>query len=546
MTTRTASWLGAAVALSTLAATAGPPEITDADAADLGYLEDALATAHILIPQVPTCDVTSLPELPNVSITSVTRESTPVPHCKVAGVIGTETNFELLLPDTWNKKFVMGGGGGFVGSVQNTALMFAPLQAGYATVGTDAGHQAHPLDASWALNNLERLVSFGHQAVHRTAATAKALAQSYYQSDITRSYFTGCSRGGGQGMMEAQRYPEDFDGIVAGAPAYNWTPGLAALGAQISQAMYPDPNDLEEAVVGPVEQALIESLYLEMCDDQDGLQDGILNDPTQCQFDVATLLCEGEKTERCLSEQQLAAVQVVYDGPKDAQGNPMFYGFSFGGETAPGGWPRWLTGGLGYLRDLDEFQEGIDDGGFEGPVAPNLMYGFGNGIIKYFVYNDPDWTYEDYDFSTLEQDSERVAATLNATSPDLSAFRERGGKLLMYSGWSDAAAPAEAVIGYYEDVLAHDETAVDDVRLFMMPGVEHCFGGPGPSWVNFLNEIDTWVESGEAPEQTPAYWLDDTFQPTGSRLLCAHPSVAQYDGTGDPRDASSFSCVNPE
>ncbi len=546
MTTRTTSWLGAAVALSTLTATVVRMETANTNATGSGYLEDALAVSHTLIPQAPTCEVASLPELPDVSIASVTRQSAPVPHCKVAGVIGTETNFELLLPDNWNGKFVMGGGGGFVGSVMNTSLMFGSLQAGYATVGTDTGHQGHPLDASWALNNLERLVSFGHQAVHRTAVTAKALAESYYQADIARSYFTGCSRGGGQGLMEAQRYPEDFDGIVAGAPAYNWTPGLAALGVQISQAMYPDLNDLEEAVVGPVEQALIESSYLEMCDGQDGLEDGILNDPRRCQFDIATLLCEGDKTERCLSDQQLAAVKVVYDGPKDAQGNSMFYGFPFGGETALGGWPRWLTGGLKYLRDLEDFQEGVDDGGFEAPVAPNAMYGFGNGIMKYFVYNDPDWTYEDYDFSTLKQDTERVAATLNATSPDLSAYRERGGKLLIYSGWSDAAAPAEGVIGYYDEVLAHDDTAVDDVRLFMMPGVEHCFGGPGPSWVDFLTEIDKWVESGEAPDQTPAYWLDDTFQPTGSRLLCAYPSVAQYDGTGDPREASSFSCVNPE
>jgi feruloyl esterase len=159
------------------------------------------------------CALESLPALPDVRITGVTGVSAPVPHCKVDGVIGTETNFELLLPQAWNGKFVMGGGGGFVGTVQNTALMFGPLQAGYATVGTDTGHAGHPLKADWAHNNLERLVSFGHQAVHRTAVTAKALITEYYDEEISRSYFTGCSRGGGQGFMEAQRYPEDFDGI---------------------------------------------------------------------------------------------------------------------------------------------------------------------------------------------------------------------------------------------------------------------------------------------------------------------------------------------
>jgi len=159
------------------------------------------------------------------------------------------------------------------------------------------------------------------------------------------------------------------------------------------------------------------------------------------------------------------------------------------------------------------------------------------------VYNDPDWTYENYDFDSLERDSARVADTLNATNPDLSAFRERGGKLIIYSGWSDAAVPAAGVIGYYEEVLGHDETAAADVRLFMMPGVEHCFGGPGPSWVNYLDEIDRWVETGDAPEQLTAYWLNDQMQPDGSRPVCAYPEVVTYDGTGDTRDASSFSCV---
>ena len=278
------------------------------------------------------CNLKTLPDLPEVGITSVTPEIQPVSHCKVTGVIGPEIHFELLLPEKWNGKFVMGGGGGFVGSVMNTSLMFGSLQAGYATVGTDTGHQAHPLDASWAHNNLERLVNFGHQAVHRTAVTAKALTKAYYQKAITHSYFTGCSRGGSQGLMAAQRYPEDFDGIVAGAPALNFAPGLAAIATQITKAMYPDPNNLQEAVVGPKEQALIESSYLAMCDEQDGINDGILNDPRQCKFDVATLLCKGTKTDSCLSTQQLAAVKIVYDGPQDSKGIPLFYGFPFGGK----------------------------------------------------------------------------------------------------------------------------------------------------------------------------------------------------------------------
>jgi feruloyl esterase len=232
----------------------------------------------------------------------------------VAGVIGPEIRFELLLPKNWNGKFVMGGGGGFVGSVVNVALAYGALQSGYATVGTDTGHEGHPLDASWALNNMERIVSFGHQAVHRTAVTAKELIKAYYEQDIARDYFIGCSRGGGQALMEAQRYPEDFEGIVAGAPAYNWTEGMAAATAQINRAMYPDPDNLQQAVIGPREQEVIASGYLAQCDALDGIEDGILNDPRQCDFDVATLACAVGQADACLTEEQLAAVRTIYGG----------------------------------------------------------------------------------------------------------------------------------------------------------------------------------------------------------------------------------------
>ncbi len=493
----------------------------------------------------PVCKAESFSQLPDVTITAVTQEGAPAPHCKVAGVIGTETNFELLLPDTWNGKFVMGGGGGFVGSVMNTSLLFGALQVGYATVGTDTGHQAHPLDASWALNNPERLINFGHRAVHETAVTAKALTKTYYEKDIARSYFTGCSTGGRQALMAGQRYPEDFDGIVAGAPGFNYT-GIAAQASQINRAMYPDPTNLQAAVVGPKEQELIETSYLAMCDEDDGIKDGILNDPRQCKFDVSTLLCQGEKNDNCLSEEQLAAVKVIYDGPKDSQGNTLFYGYPFGGENSVGGWPRWLTGGLKYQADLDEFQGGVDVGDAEAPVSPNAFYGFGNGIMQYFVFNDPDWSYVNYNFDRLQKDMVQAAEILNATNPDLSAFRKRGGKMIIYSGWSDAAITGKSVVSYYEDILAKDKTAAADTRLFMMPGVEHCFGGPGPSFVNFLTEIDQWFETDKAPEQVTALWLDEQFQPTGSRPVCAYPKIAKYDGKGDTRSASSFICVDPQ
>jgi feruloyl esterase len=494
----------------------------------------------------PVCKLESLPQLPDVTITSVTQETHPAPHCKIAGVIGPEIHFELLLPEKWNGKFVFGGGGGYVGSVVNVAeSLYGAVQSGYATVGTDTGHQAHSLDASWALNNMERIVNFGHQAVHRTTVTAKALIKAYYQQDIARNYFIGCSRGGGQAMMAAQSYPEDFEGIVAGAPAYNWTGQLGAGMVQVQQAMYPDPTNLQEAIVGPKEQELIESSYLAMCDELDGIKDGILNDPRDCKFDVGTLLCKGEKTDKCLSKQQLDAVKTYYDGPKDSKGNSLYYGFPFGAETSPTGWSMWLTGGLKYTDDSGDYQAGTYSD-FEPPVTPNAMFPFGTNFLKYLVYHDPNWSYVGYNWDNYTKDSKLVGATLNATNPDLSEFRKQGGKLLMFTGWTDAGISALATLGYYESVIEHDKKAAEDVRLFMMPGVDHCFGGVGASYANFLTDLDKWVESGKAPQQTAAYWLDEKFQPNGSRLLCAYPKVVKYDGKGDPRDESSFSCVDDE
>ncbi len=492
----------------------------------------------------PACARESLPVLPDVAVTSVTQESAPAPHCKVAGVIGTETHFELLLPDNWNGKFAMGGGGGFVGSVVNWALLFGALQSGYATVGTDTGHQAHSLDASWALNNLERVVSFGHQAVHRTAVTSQALISAYYGQESSRDYFVGCSRGGGQALMEAQRYPEDFDGIVAGAPAYNWTHELGARNAWINQVMYPDPDNLEVAVIGPNQTQLIGKAVLEQCDALDGLEDGILNNPLLCDFDVSFLACADDKTSACLTDQHVAAAKRIYDGIY-IDGERVWPGYPFGGELSPMGWNLWLTGGLGLASDVEDFQEGtVTVSEFEAPITPNAHFAFGNGVMKYLVYHDPDWNYADYTFETLEADVATVAPTLNATNPDLSAFRERGGKLLIHNGWADMALTPLGTIDYYNRVLEHDASAAQDVRLFLLPGVDHCAGGAGPYLVNMLNEIDNWVETTDAPEQLTAYWLNEQNQPDGSRPVCAYPKYLMYNGSGDTRDASSFRCVS--
>lgn len=367
-------------------------------------------------------DIDRLSSLPDVRLVSASEKIAPVPHCKITGVIGTETNFELLLPDKWNGKFVMGGGGGFVGSVVNIALLFGPLQRGYATVGTD----------------------------------------------------------------------------------------------------------------------------MDRCDALDGLEDGILNNPLQCWFDVSALACTSDNTDACLSAQEVEAAKRIYNGVSDDEGL-IFPGYPPGGELSPKGWLLWLTGGLAVAAEVGEFQEGTRTvSEFPEPVTPNAHFAFGNGVMKYLIYHDPEWSYADYSFETFRSDAAVVAPTLNATNPDLSAFRERGGKLLIWIGWADMALSPLGTIAYYEQVLAADPNASEDVCLFLKPGVDHCAGGVGPDWINYLDEIDKWVSAGDAPEQITAYWRNEQFQPDGSRPVCAYPKYVKYNGTGSPREASSFSCVEAE
>ena len=497
---------------------------------------------HTPIYSETDCSKTNLPDLPELTIISITQETEFAPHCLVSGIIGKEIKFELRLPEEWNGKFVFGGGGGFVGGVVNFALSYGALQKGYATVGTNTGHEAHSLDASWANYNMERIVNFGHLAVHRTTVTSKHIIEHYYGQKINKSYFFGCSRGGGQALIEAQRYPNDFDGIVAGAPALNWTTSLAAASIQIQQLMFPDPDNLDYPVLDLDDLKLIEDSYLAQCDAMDGIVDGILNEPDKCDFNIETLLCNGEKNEQCLTQEEIDAAKAVYDGPKDKIGS-LAHGFPFGGESDAAGWPLWHAGGLKYMESLGEYQAGVESAqSFESPITPNATWAFSLGIMRHMIYHDSTWSYVNYNFDNFREDAELAGHTLNATNPDLSEFRNNGGKLLIYTGWSDCANSPYGIIEYYKNVLALDATALEDVKLFLMPGVLHCAGGKGPSLVNWIDEIDNWVEKNENPDQITAYFLDEKNQISGSRPICPYPSIPIYDGKGDTRDVKSFTC----
>jgi feruloyl esterase len=434
-------------------------------------------------------------------------------HCRVEGTIGSEIKFRLLLPDAWNRKFLMGGGGGYVGTIDNQAQ--ASVNLGFATVGTDTGHQsASVTDASWALNNLERQINFGYLAVHRTAEVAKAIVHSYYDAPSEKNYFSGCSNGGRQALMEAQRFPDDFDGIVAGAPAYDFV-GVAAQFIKEIQSAFPDPKATTSALT-PALLKTVEAQILDKCDAIDGVKDGLMEDPRKCAVNVDAL--------SGVTPPQREVLKAIYSATgKDGS---IYPAQPAGGEGEMTGWPLWITGG-GPLRT---------------PQGPALRYGFGTQFFKYFVFGDPSWDYTKYDVSNTRRDAALAATFLNATDTKLESFKAKNRKLILWHGWSDPALTALASTKYYEQAESGDPKTRDAFRMFMMPGVLHCGGGPGPDSADWTSAIVDWVEKGKAPDRIVAKKAAADGSATRSRPLCPYPQRAVYSGTGSTDDEKNFAC----
>jgi feruloyl esterase len=466
--------------------------------------------------------------------------------CRVAGVITPSADsrilFEVWMPATgWNGKFQGVGNGGFAGRV-NYAQLVAALAGGYATASTDTGHQnSGGIDATWALGHPEKVIDFGYRAIHETAVKAKALIKAYYGEAPKRSYFSSCSNGGRQALMEAQRFPEDYDGIIAGAPANQWT-RLLSFGAEIVRAASQPGAYLPASKLPAIQAAAIAA-----CDASDGVKDGVVEDPSRCRVDPATLLCRGAESEACLTAPQAATLTLLYGGARTAGGRPFSPGYSPSGEADAAGWTPWITGET---------------------LETSNLFGFSTQFFKNMVYADQAWDPRTFN---LDRDykaaHEKTARSLDATDPDLSRFRARGGRLILYHGWSDAAIPALHVVEYYQQVkaaLGADRTDAF-VRLFMVPGMQHCTGGAGPNafgqyhpGVNDdpLHDIDAalerWVEQGVAPEKLIATKYKEGVPPASAgsvirtRPLCPYPQVARWTGSGTTDDAANFTCVPPE
>ena len=447
---------------------------------------------------------------------------------------------ELWMPlSGWNGKLEGLGNGGFAGQIGYEALGGAILH-GSAAVATDTGHAGSPIDAAWALGHPEKIADFGHRGIHEMTRVAKLVVQKFYGSGAKRAYFIGCSDGGREALMEAQRYPEDYDGILAGAPANYWT-GLLSTAIVNLQALTATP----ESFIPPAKIPVIAGAVDAACDKTDGVADGILNDPRECHFDPASIECKaGEPTDKCLTAPQVASIKAIYTGLRDASGKQIFPGFLPGAEGGSGGWGTWITG-----------------------PAPgkSAQAFFGIGYFSNMVYDRHDWDYRSFAVgSGIQAAKEKTAGALDAVNADLAPFRARGGKLILYHGWDDPAIPALNTVNYYGEVLAKmGKTNADSfVRLYMVPGMQHCGGGPGPDdfgqfGASLRNDpqhnsyiaLENWVEQGTAPDSFIASKHAGgalTGAVTMTRPLCPYPQFAQYKGSGDPNSAENFECVSPK
>ena len=461
--------------------------------------------------------------------------------CRLAGVIrpssDSDIRFEVWLPASdWNGKFLSVGNGGFAGSVNYNALA-NNLRRGYATAATDTGHEGDAEDASWAFKHPEKVTDYGYRGLHATAENAKALIRAFYSSPARHSYFDSCSDGGREALMEAQRFPEDFDGILAGAPANFWT-HLLANALEMVQSMYgKDPA----AYIPSTKLPAIQSAALVACDAQDGVKDGIISNPLQCHFDPSVLLCKGKDSRDCLTAPQLSSLKKLYAGAQDSHGKQIFPGFMPGAEDGPNGWAPWITGS--------------GPGKASGPV-------YAENYFRYMLFEDPVWNPLSANVDIAEaMADERTGSILNATDPDLGRFKGRGGKLILYHGWNDPAISPLNTLNYYDSVVAKmgAESVDSFVRLYMVPGMQHCGGGPGPNFFgqfgagpadpqrNLRLALEQWVEKGIAPDKIIATkFVNDLDPGQGVKLtrpLCPYPQIAKYNGSGDTNDAANFACA---
>jgi feruloyl esterase len=432
-------------------------------------------------------------------------------HCRVSAILTPSPDSRIAIAvwlpsQEWNGKFQAVGNGGWAGVISYPAMASA-LQEGYATASTDTGHVGG--NALFAIDHPEKLVDFAYRAVHEMTVQAKAILSKYYGQGPRFSYWNGCSTGGRQGLMAAQRYPEDFDAILAGAPA-NYQTHLHAWDLAVAVPVLANP----ESAVPAEKLALLNRAVLQACDGSDGVKDGFLNNPRACTFDPAVLQCKAGEAADCLTAPQVASVKRAYSAAKTSTGEVVFPGKEPGSETS---WAAFVSN--------TQQAPGISIGSFQ------------------VAYNDANWDARTFDVDRdLKVVDEKVGSIVNAVDPDLRKFKARGGKLLLYHGWNDTAISPGNAIDYYTSVQKRMGGRQDDfIRLFMAPGMAHCQGGQGPSQVNWMGALERWRESGDAPDRIEAARVANN-RVDMTRPLCPYPQIAVYSGVGSTNDSANFAC----
>ncbi len=462
--------------------------------------------------------------LPHAEVTKAVSEKVGDKQvCKVSVTSrptqDSDIRLELWIPESaaWNGKFVQVGNGGFAGSIPRGSFN-GPVKAGYAVSGTDDGHQdAVGTNASWALGHPEKITDFGWRALKETTEASKALIVAMKGGKIARSYFAGCSDGGREALMEAQRYPNDFDGIVAGAPA-NYMSQLFGLSAYQQQTMAKPGGYL-----GAPQRELLQKTVLAQCGGE-----ALIRDPMACHFDPGKLACKAGQTPDsekggCLTAPQVASAKAFYDGRRDKTGKIVFPGYSPGAESLNGSWNAWITGPTAETNQK--------------AAGPS----FSSNAFKYFGFQDPNFDYLKMDMGApFEGAMKKMAAALDSPDPNLAAFKKHGGKLIQYHGWNDPAIPPRSSVVYYEDVRKTMGDTSGFYRMYLVPGMLHCAGGVGPSGVDWVSLLDTWVIAGKAPGEVTA--VAGPGQGAGgppSQVLCPFPGVAR-------KTAETWACSVPK
>jgi hypothetical protein len=467
--------------------------------------------------------------------------------CRVQGVSRPSSDsairFEVWLPVAWNHKFLSSGEGGFVGQPNYTRLgldggMDELVRRQYATASTDTGHDLST--SYWAIGHPERVADYLFRAKHLVTVAAKGLIQAYYGVPATHSYLNSCSNGGRQALIEAQRYPDDYDGLVVGAP-WNFQSHSNAGAVWNAQVL-----GAADAAIPQSKLPMITAAVLAACDMDDGVADGVIPDPPKCHWKPKRLLCKGAETPTCLTAAQIGALEKIYDGPVSPKHRRVFPGFAPGGEV---GW-------AGSIVDANGTGTGASD-----------FTSLGRLYFANLVYRDPNWNYLTFNFgSDMAYADLTVGMYGNAIDPDLSALRARGVKVIQYHGWNDQTLQPEYSPQYYEQVVTNNggfHHVQDFYRLFMVPGMKHCYFGPGatsfgavgqqiPPVRDTLHDVQTalenWVENGVEPDVLIATKFTDDKAATRTvlrtRKLCPYPTVAYYSGKGDTDDAANFACVH--